>query len=319
VPRQVQVKLDEVYVSLYAKNEISRDTDDLIFYGASGEVYVGELKNNTDTDESIIDWTENLRFLDSSKFMSYSVKPTAYFYQMRGRSGRVGDQSEYLLSPKDHPALDWIGEILDLNAVINRHDRLIIQGDPGSGKTTLLHFLALKHAQALYDGLKEASPEFGKARFPILIRISEYIENGAWKEYSLSEFLAKSCVLHECPADGLEDLLRLELEKGNCLVLLDGLDEVVSTDERRGMVRRIEDFVRRHAEKANRFVITSRIAGYSSAPLGEPFARYTILEMRETQIQRFLERWCQAVEDAQTPDLPPSKGRKLPSVRLTAS
>ncbi len=65
----------------------------------------------------------------------------------------------------------------------------------------------------------------------------------------------------------------------------------------------IEDFVRRHGGRSNRFVITSRIAGYRNAPLDAPFAHYTVQEMDEIQIRRFLERWCTAVEEAQTPEL----------------
>jgi HEAT repeat protein len=97
--------------------------------------------------------------------------------------------------------------------------------------------------------------------------------------------------------------LRQELAGGNCLVLLDGLDEIVHADDRRGTVGRIEDFVRRHDDRPNHFVITSRIAGYRSAPLGAPFACYTVQEMDKAQIRRFLERWCTAVEATQTPEL----------------
>ena len=49
--------------------------------------------------------------------------------------------------------------------------------------------------------------------------------------------------------------------------------------------------------------ITSRIAGYRSAPLSDPFVQYTVQEMDDNQIQRFLEHWCTAVEAAQTPEL----------------
>ncbi len=109
----------------------------------------------------------------------------------------------------------------------------------------------------------------------------------------------------------MADLLQTELEKGNCLVLLDGLDEIVSADERLGVVKQIEDFVRHHIGKANRFVITSRKAGYRSAPLAEPFTHYAVQEMDETQMRRFLERWCQAVEDAQTPELSVQERRNV--------
>ncbi len=194
-------------------------------------------------------------------------------------------------------------EVLELAEAVAHDDRIVILGDPGSGKTTLLRYLALKHAQALWQGQQEASKDLGQARFPIFVRVAEYAENGIWERQSLSNFLTEYHCLRECPSHELTDLLQSELNKGNCLILLDGLDEIVSSDERRGVVQRLEDFVRRYGNKANRFVITSRIVGYRSAPLGPPFSHYTVREMNKAQIRTFLECWCQAVEDAQTPEL----------------
>lgn len=194
-------------------------------------------------------------------------------------------------------------EILELAEVVRRSSCVVILGDPGSGKTTLLRYLALQHALALRDGRKEATQDLGQARFPLLIRIAEYAENGIWKQQSLSDFFPTCYRTHDCPKRGLADLLLRRLEQGTCLVLLDGLDEIVNADERSGVVRQIEDFVRRYNHHDNRFVITSRIAGYTSAPLSGPFKHYTVRDMDDPQIQHFLERWCQAVEDAQTPEM----------------
>jgi len=94
-----------------------------------------------------------------------------------------------------------------------------------------------------------------------------------------------------------------ELKSGDCLVLLDGLDEIVSTDDRLHVVRHIEDFVRHHHSMGNRFVITSRIAGYRNARLNGDYAHYQVQDMDDTQIRHFLDMWCPAVEYAQTPDL----------------
>ena len=194
-------------------------------------------------------------------------------------------------------------EILELADAVTRYERVVILGDPGSGKSTLLRYLALKHAEALRDGHTSAGTGLGVPRFPILLRIAEYAEADAQKRQSLSEFLAHCYEVHECPKQGLADLLQSELDEGNCLVLLDGLDEIASSGERLDVVRQIEDFVRRYGGKSNRFVITSRIAGYRSAQVGESFTHYTVREMNKPQMRRFLERWCQAVEDAETPEL----------------
>ncbi len=174
---------------------------------------------------------------------------------------------------------DWHDQLLlelELAEMVTHNDRVVILGDPGSGKTTLLRYLALQHADALLQGRTEAGADLGKARFPILLCIAEYAENDTWKKQPLTDFLANCFTAHDCPKDGLADLLYSELVRGNCLVLLDGLDEIVSPEERLGVVRQIEDFVRRHGHRANRFVITSRIAGYRIAPLGEPFTHYTL-------------------------------------------
>ncbi|MGH2510586.1 MAG: NACHT domain-containing protein, partial [Ktedonobacteraceae bacterium] len=194
-------------------------------------------------------------------------------------------------------------EVLELAEVVRRYNCVVVLGDPGSGKTTLLRYLALQHALALQGGRNEAAQNLGQARFPLLIRIAEYAENGIWKQQALSDFFPTCYRTHDCPKRGLTDLLLSRLEQGACVVLLDGLDEIVNADERSGVIRQIEDFVRRYNHHDNRFVITSRIAGYASAPLNGPFKHYTVRDMDDAQIHHFLERWCKAVEDAQTPEI----------------
>src|SRR6266702_2891982 len=119
---------------------------------------------------------------------------------------------------------------LPLSHIIARHDHLMLLGEPGSGKTTFLHYLALKHALALRDQVEDTG--VGEARFPILLRIADYVEYGMHQGKSLSEFLVDDCKRHECPTSALAGLLDTELQAGRCLVLLDGLDEVVYADDR---------------------------------------------------------------------------------------
>jgi energy-coupling factor transporter ATP-binding protein EcfA2 len=268
--RQVQVKLEEVYISLRAQREDRPGGVDRRLLERELAELEGRLAGAGLSAEEVEDRREQL---------------------LAGYEGRRLDSGE------GRP-----GEVLELAQAVQRHERLVILGDPGCGKTTLLRYLALKHAQSLESGRVEIE-DLGRARFPILIRIADYAENGVWKKQSLSKFLAQYCARRECPPEGLDDLLRGELEQGHCLVLLDGLDEIVEADDRRGIVDQIEDFVRRYDHSSNRFVVTSRVAGYRSAPLGAPFACYLAQEMDLEQIRRFLERWCTAVEAAQTPEL----------------
>jgi hypothetical protein len=278
--RQVQLKLDEVYISLRAQLDETPTADRQVLEKELAELEIEVATSNLQAEE-----IEDRRELLHAQF-------------------------ESRLTTKKS------GEVLELAEVVTRYDRVVILGDPGSGKTTLLRYLVLKHAEALLKGRTEAGADLGLACFPILIRIADYAENDTWKKISLSDFLADSYILHDCPKSGLADLLQTELEKGHCLILLDGLDEIVSADERLGVVKQIEDFVRRHDNNSNRFVITSRIAGYRSTPLGEPFTQYTVREMDETQMHRFLERWCQAVENAETPELPLQERKRKANLEI---
>ncbi len=263
--RQIQVKLDDVYVSLQAQRD----------------------ETLTEVDHRLEKEWEELE----AKIANATLP-----------AEKAEDLREQLLNRYKAISSRVIGKKYDVDEVAKWHDHLVILGDPGSGKTTLLRYLALKHAQVLYSGRFVVDNDLGSAHFPILIRIADYIDGGAWREKSLSDFLV-NYFIDKCPVVGLVDLIKAELAGGNCLILLDGLDEIVKADERQDVVQRIEHFVRLHDNVPNRFVITSRIAGYCNAPLGGQFTQYTIQEMDKTRIRHFLERWCKAVEAVQTPDL----------------
>ncbi len=178
-----------------------------------------------------------------------------------------------------------------LSHVLSCHDHLIILGEPGSGKTTLLRSLALNHAQALRD---HRDTDMGDARFPVLLRIADYVRYGMHQGRSLSDYLADDCTRHECSLPQLSAILKADLQAGRCLILLDGLDEVVRGDDRRMVVECLEDFVRGSDGVPNRFIVTSRSAGYYEAPLSNAFAHYTLQGLEETDMRCLLESWYRA-------------------------
>ncbi len=269
--RQVQVRLEDVYISLRAERDEADDP----------------------ASQTLLE--QELARVEAEA--SDSGLSAAEIEELKEQLLRRAKKRNSRTHSKDP------SEVVELAEAVERNDRVVILGDPGSGKSTLLRYLALKHAQALCESRTEIEDGLGQTRLPILIRVADYAENGVWREQPLTDFLTNACAVHECPRGGLADLFETELAHGNCLVLLDGLDEIVSADDRRGVVRQIEDFVRRHSDRPNRFVVTSRIAGYRNAPLGGPFAHYIVQEMDDSQIERFLEVWCPAVEAAQTPEL----------------
>ncbi|MEU7978971.1 HEAT repeat domain-containing protein, partial [Micromonospora sp. NPDC049081] len=187
--------------------------------------------------------------------------------------------------------------------------QLLVLGDPGTGKTTLLRYLALTHARALIAG----EPVRGRdALFPIYLRIGEYARQG-FSKVGIGEFLPGQLRRAECTLPGLADLLRRQLDAGRCLVLMDGLDEIASAELRRGVVAAVANFVTAHARQGNRFVVTSRIAGYQAAPLPEPFRAVRLQDMDDPTISRFLDVYCREVERAETP------GRSAEATRLAGT
>ena len=87
------------------------------------------------------------------------------------------------------------------------------------------------------------------------------------------------------------------LMAGECLVLLDGVDEVADVPTRQRIARIIEKFTIVYPK--NRYVVTSRIVGYTEAArLGENYAVTTVRDFIWDDITRFVTYWNRAVEIA---------------------
>jgi NACHT domain-containing protein len=159
---------------------------------------------------------------------------------------------------------------------------LAIIGVPGSGKTTLLRHTA---QQICRDHRKR------RRAVPILLNLRDHVTAiTSARNAALPEL-----VCGRLKWDGTEpkDWFEQRLNDGDCLVLLDGLDEVAQSEDRRSVASWVEHQVRRYPK--NDFVITSRPHGYQSARID--FA--TVLQVcsyTDEQVTRFLQRWYLAVE-----------------------
>jgi tetratricopeptide (TPR) repeat protein len=147
--------------------------------------------------------------------------------------------------------------------------------------------------------------DLGGARLPILFRIADFAEKLVLEpELGLVEYLRRFYRQWEGGAagdgDAVAELLLSKMVTGDCLLLLDGLDEVLDGEYRGRVVRAIDRLVSDYG--SNKFVITSRIAGYQEAALGSRFREFTITPMGNEQIKNFLGRWCLAIEKGQRPE-----------------
>lgn len=159
--------------------------------------------------------------------------------------------------------------------VLANYDKLFLFGKPGAGKTTFLKWCA---NEAIAHRVK---------KFPIFVTLNEMANDNPnlrrWEE--VQAYILKGAVFCLTEAEKFVPTL---LEKGGCLVLFDGLDEVNVADEQRAhLIQAVNQFV--HQYPSNQFVISCRVAATDYS-----FTQFEYVEMAdfsETQITTFVQKW----------------------------
>ena len=167
-------------------------------------------------------------------------------------------------------------------------DRIVILGAPGSGKTTLIRYLAVTFAD------RKAEDRLGITHdlIPILLPLRDWVND---KQDLTPETLGAYVLGKALEADCPDGFFRQALLAGRCLVLLDGMDEVSTEGDRARVAKEIDALVA--AFPKNRFVVTSRPAGYEGVSL----SGFTVLRVRDftdEDVEAFARRWSLAVEIA---------------------
>ena len=167
----------------------------------------------------------------------------------------------------------------------NRIAGLVILGGPGTGKTTVLRYLALSYARGL-QGERFDQP---RSRLPLFVPLRTLV---AESPPPLADYMTQWCLQAGCKVSPafFDDMLK----SGQCLVLLDGLDEVADAAQRRAVSRWIAQ--QSVAYGHNPFVITCRPAGFREDFLPPRFLRLDIQDFDETDVEAFARNWCLAVE-----------------------
>ncbi|MFH0774131.1 MAG: NACHT domain-containing protein, partial [bacterium] len=173
---------------------------------------------------------------------------------------------------------------ITFSEIFKKEEHITILGDPGSGKTTLLKWLFLIYAQGLRAIVDNG---LGDKRFlPILLPISAlYIQRE--KNGHISPLDAILGIGEEFGAKLSPSFLKEKMEKGDCLILLDGLDELPEKQDRFEMADYIARFI--SAFSKNRFVVTSRPMGFTEITSMDKV--YTLSELDDEDIEGFIKRW----------------------------
>lgn len=158
-----------------------------------------------------------------------------------------------------------------------------VVGAPGSGKTTLLRHVARLIAE---------HPRKRKRPIPVLLALRDHTTTLTAKPLVALPELIRSANAH-LPIAPPPGWWEVQLRRGRCVVLLDGLDEVARNTDRRMVANWINKQMTVYSN--NDFVITSRPDGYRTAPI----AGAQVLQVRtltDDQVRDFVHRWYRVAE-----------------------
>ncbi|MBF0428623.1 MAG: SUMF1/EgtB/PvdO family nonheme iron enzyme, partial [Magnetococcales bacterium] len=283
------------------------DVDFSIKHGEQLKGYIQETKEVMERikvkDVDLTPWLQNL--LDQTNTL-----------EIRGigsGAGRNKDAGRYSIETLYTPLRSRGGggeATVALADLLPKHSRLLIEGQPGAGKTT---FLRLAAAMLCRDILAIPSPLASTWRkeylgfvstrpplVPLFLRLSQ-----------LAALLAKDQDLLSADdgrrlLDLLQSLVKPEddkawrdhwnglLERGEVLLLLDGLDEVADEVVRKRVIAIVQETTRRWGKCP--MVVTSRPFGVEQMK-GLGFQHVVIEPFGQLEIHEFIKRWSAALHE----------------------
>lgn len=171
---------------------------------------------------------------------------------------------------------------IELKDFFEYSNKIVIIGGAGLGKSTTLNYLFCKYEQ-LYQlnalkikiDLKEYAKDIDEDKRDIL--------------WCLASEFYKKIKRTKVDFTGTEKLLAEYLDRGRCLVILDALDEIPTQSIR----NKVRDEIGRFCDiyYLNRFIITTREAGYLRNRFDETFLHIRINQFTDTQIQQYSRNW----------------------------
>ena len=204
------------------------------------------------------------------------------------------------------------GEAIPTDALLTLGERLAVIGGAGSGKSTLLAYFAAMLAEHELSGasLPIQLPMGRKALVPLVIPLRyrreylrlcqeapastlEHVRPGTIAGFVLWYLKKHSQAIRVADEALAEEFFDRLLLGGGCLVMLDGLDEVVSQTDR-GQVRAEVERLADEIYPDNLFIVTARESGYKeNAIFSEDFVRLDVQALTDSQIDTLVRNWCE--------------------------
>ena len=199
------------------------------------------------------------------------------------------------------------GKPVHLNDLLTVGDKLAIIGGAGSGKSTLLAFLAssLAHHALAGEELPFQLPKGRETLLPLVIPLRYFQQYRSEVKASpgrsldkprtgkLAGFIPWYLKRRSAALKVSEDFFDRLLLGGGCLLMLDGLDEIVRGQERGWMRQEVENLAN-DIFPGNRIIVTAREAGYrDNAVFGDDFIRLDVQPLEDEQIIALTRNWCE--------------------------
>ena len=194
------------------------------------------------------------------------------------------------LNREDHWMRRGEGDPMLAVDAINKHNRVVLLGDPGSGKSSLVKHLVAGMAEH-GDGLLPV--------FLVLRDLAPLLQQADARGGYEQRQTALANVIINHAVERAEVLQVKEFAEGirqamigeQAFLVLDGLDEVAY--EARGLVREaVGALLNRY--NVPRVIITCRIRSYTGKAVFTGVPTYTLAPLNEELITSFVERWYQA-------------------------
>jgi hypothetical protein len=176
----------------------------------------------------------------------------------------------------------------DLGRLVSAHPRMVVLGLPGGGKTTLTNYLAYWICKS------ERTAHLPRLALPIVLR-EQLVDATIGIGLDIISAIGLTAA-HRYQVGMSEAEIRFLCSRGDMLVILDGLDELLNPHDRISLKKSVEAFAALYPSCP--ILVTSRVVGYEQAALDpDSFDVAEIGPLSDTQIAAYVEKWFSIVEN----------------------
>lgn len=168
-------------------------------------------------------------------------------------------------------------DLIDGDSYVESNLRTVILGGPGAGKTTFLRYLALCYI----DKPTFQNSNLKSSKLPFLVYLPEFSKA---PEDSLFDFLARP--IEKKTNEHAKGFLERLLKKGQCVILLDSLDETKKAI-RPNVLAKIKQFCNTFPN--TKIVLSCRTADYSENL--ETFHEVEISKLNKAAVHKIVRAW----------------------------